>query len=120
MFAVWLVSLSLQVLITVFFVYIPINYSVEDTPSKLLTIIQGVVVLIVGLIAWKVIIDPRGKEPLAIISGALRKAIKRKGSERELKSGSDWVRLDDEEKLAEVFPHVIKMYSQKQAKNVGQ
>ena len=79
----------MQVLITVFFVYIPINYSIEDTPSKLLTIIQGVVVLIVGLIAWKVIVDPRGKEPLAIISGALRKVIKRKDSKRELKSGSD-------------------------------
>ena len=108
-FAVWLVSLSLQVLVTAFFVYIPINYSIEDTPSKLLTIIQGAVVLIVGLIAWKVIVDPRGKEPLAIISGALRKVIKRKGSKRELKSGSDWVTLDDEEKLAEVFHHVIEV-----------
>ena len=108
-FAVWLVSLSLQVLVTAFFVYIPINYSIEDTSSKLLTIIQGVVVLILGLIVWKVIVDPRGKEPLAIISGALHKVIKRKGSERELKSGSDWVGLDDEEKLAEVFTHVIKL-----------
>ena len=108
MFAVWLVSLSLQVLVTVFFVYIPINYSIEDTPSKLLTIIQGVVVLIVGLIAWKVIVDPRGKEPLAIISGALRKAIEKKNPEHKIKS-DQWVKFDDEEKLAEVLHHVVKI-----------
>ena len=108
-FAVWLVSLSLQVLVTVFFVYIPINYSIEDTPSKLITIIQGVVVLIVGLIAWKVIVDPRAKEPLAIISGALRKVIEKKDSKRGIDI-DEWVRFDDEEKLAKVLYHVIKLY----------
>ena len=36
-FAVWFVCLSLQVLVTAFFVYIPINHSIEDTPSTLLT-----------------------------------------------------------------------------------
>ena len=94
--------------VTAFFVYIPINYSIEDTSSKLLTIIQGVVVLIVGLIAWKVIVDPRGKEPLAIISGALRKLIEKKDSKREIKS-DQWVRFDDEEKLTEVLHHVIEL-----------
>ena len=40
----WLISVSLQVLLSVFFVYIPINNSIEDTcaPSMLLTIIQGI------------------------------------------------------------------------------
>ena len=106
--AVWLVSLSLQILVTVFFVYIPINYSIEDTLSTLLTIIQGVIVLILGLIAWKVIVDPRGKEPLATISGALRMVIKKKDPNREIKS-DQWVRFDDEKKLAEVLHHVIKI-----------
>ena len=82
---------------------------IEETPSTLLTIIQGITVLFVGLIAWKVIVDPRGKGPLAIIIGALRKAIKKKDPNRGIKSDTEWVRFDDEEKLAEVLHHVIKI-----------
>ena len=59
-FAVWFVCLSLQVLVTAFFVYIPINHSIEDTPSTLLTIIHSINAVFLGLIAWKVIVDPRG------------------------------------------------------------
>ena len=58
-FAVWFVCLSLQVLVTAFFVYIPINHSIEDTPSSLLTIIHSINAVFLGLIAWKVIVDPR-------------------------------------------------------------
>ena len=108
-FAVWFVSLSLQVLITVFIVYTPINHSIEDTPTKLLTITQGIIVLVVGLIAWKVIVDPRSKGTLSAISGALRKAIKKKDSKCELKSDEEWVKLDDDGKLAEVLLHVIEI-----------
>ena len=107
--AVWLVSFSLQVLITVFFVYIPINHSIEDTPTKLLTIIQGIGAVFLGLIAWKVIVDPRGKGPLSTISGALRKAIKKKDPKRKLNNDPEWVGFDDEDKLAEVLHHVIKL-----------
>ena len=59
-FAVWFVCLSLQVLVTAFFVYIPINHSIEDTPSSLLTIIHSINAVLLGLIAWKVIADPQG------------------------------------------------------------
>ena len=61
-FAVWFVCISLQVLVTAFFVYIPINHSIEDTPSSLLTIIHSINAVFLGLIAWKVIADPRGNE----------------------------------------------------------
>ena len=57
----WLFSISLQILLTLFFVYIPINNSIEETPSTLFTIIQGVTVVFLGLIAWKVIVDPSGR-----------------------------------------------------------
>ena len=108
--AVWFVSLSLQVLITVFFVYIPINHSIEDTPSTLLTIIQGTGAVFLGLIAWKVIVDPRGNDaPLSTISGALRKAIKKKNHKCELSNDQEWVGFNDEDKLAEVLHHVIKL-----------
>ena len=59
---VGILTVSFQVLITVFVVYIPINHSVEDTPSRLSTIVHGVGALFIGLIAWKVIVDPRGTE----------------------------------------------------------
>ena len=111
-FAVWFVSLSFQVLVTIFFIYIPINHSIEDTPSTLLTIIQGIGAVFLGLIAWKVIVDPRSSGKLgslSIISGALRKAIKKKGPTCKLHGDSEWDGFNEEEKLAEVLSHVIKI-----------
>ena len=106
----WLFSVSLQILLTLFFVYIPINNSIEETPSTLLTIIQGVTVVFLGLITWKVIIDPSGEVgTLSIISGALREAIQKKNPRCELHSDSKWNQLKDEQKLAEVLHHVIKI-----------
>ena len=49
------------------------------------------------------IVDPRDKESVSIISGALQKVIKEKAH-----NGSEWDRFDNEEKLAEVLHHVIK------------
>ena len=104
----WLISVSLQILLSAFFVYIPINHSIEDTPSTLLTIIQGVTVVFLGLITWKVIVNPSGKGPFSVISGALRKVIEKKDPKREIKSDR-WDGFDDVEKLAEVLHHVIKI-----------
>ena len=73
------VSLAFQILVTAFFVYIPINNSIEETPSTLLTIIQGVTVVFIihgisavflGLIAWKVIVDPRDNATQPTTAGA--------------------------------------------------
>ena len=106
----WLFSISLQILLTLFFVYIPINNSIEETPSTLFTIIQGVTVVFLGLIAWKVIVDPSGEVgTLSIISGALQEAIQKKNPRCELHSDSEWNQLKDEQKLAEVLHHVIKI-----------
>ena len=111
--SVWVVLLSFQVLVTVFFVYIPINHSIEDTPSTLLTIIQGTGAVFLGLIAWKVIIDPSGEAgTLSIISGALRTAIKNNDPNRMLHSDPQWANFNDEEKLAEVLRHVITLQRQ--------
>ena len=120
--AVWFVSLSFQVLVIVFFVYIPINHSIEDAPSSLLTIIQGTGAVLLGLIAWKVVIDPRGNDAppqqkvetldLSIISGALRMAIKNNDPNHKLHSDSKWANFNDEEKLAEVLCHVIPLQLQ--------
>ena len=111
--SVWVVSLSFQVLVTVFFIYIPINHSIEETPSALLTLIQGTGAVFLGLIAWKVIIDPSNEAgTLSIISGALRKAIKNNDPNRELHSDPRWANFNDEEQLAEVLRHVIPLQRQ--------
>ena len=65
--------------------------------------------MFLGLIAWKVIVNPSGKGFLSIISGALRKAFKKKNHECELHSDSEWDGFDDEKKLTEVLHHVIKI-----------
>ena len=59
-FVVWAVIFFYEVLITYFILIIPINNSVEDAPARLLTIIQSVGTLFLGLITWKIITDPRG------------------------------------------------------------
>ena len=59
MIAVYVGTVIFQVLVTVFIVYIPINNAIENTPTRLSTIIQGVGTLFLGLIAYKIIIDPR-------------------------------------------------------------
>ena len=68
--AVWFVSLAFQILVTAFFVYIPINHSIEGTPSTLLTILHGISAVFLGLIAWKVIVDPRDNTTQPTTAGA--------------------------------------------------
>ena len=70
MFAVYVVTVIFQVLVTVFVVYIPINNAIENTPTRLSTIIQGVATLFLGLIAYKIIIDPR---ETSTVKGAIQK-----------------------------------------------
>ena len=66
--------------------------------------------MFLGLITWKIVVDPRGKGGhLSTISGALRKAIQKK-NKCELHSDSEWARFDNEKKLTEVLHHVIKIY----------
>ena len=64
--------------------------------------------MFLGLITCKV--NPSGKGPLSIISGALRKVIAKKKKDPKCGIKSDqWDGFDDEEKLAEVLHHVVKI-----------
>ena len=55
----WLVIVVFQVVLAVFVVIIPIKHSIEKIPAKVYTFLQGVGTLLVALIAYKVIHDPR-------------------------------------------------------------
>ena len=58
-FAVWAVLWAYETLTIYYILNIPINNSIEKAPARLLTIIQSVGTLFLGLIAWKIIADPR-------------------------------------------------------------
>ena len=60
MCSTWLVIIGFQVLITFFFFYIPIKHSIENMPTFLYAFISGTGILLLLLIAYKVIHDPRG------------------------------------------------------------
>ena len=97
----WLAINGFQVLITVFFVYIPIKHSIENTPTFLYAFISGSGVLLLLLIAYKVIHDPRGT---LSISGTIQNVFHKVKDKNVCDMGNDaWKKLDEEEKLAELM-----------------
>ena len=105
-FGVFVIALCYQALITVFIVYIPINNAIENTPSRLFIAIQSVGALLLGFLAYKIII---GKESLSIIIGAITNVIKMQPKFYD--ESTPWNELDNEEKFAEVLHHVFKINS---------
>jgi len=87
----------------VFVVMIPISYSIQDTPNTVYTIIQGISVLLLSLVAYKVILDPNSSFS---VGGGLQIALTRLKSRKDSTTGlytRDWKNLNDEQKLADVF-----------------
>ena len=104
MIVAWLTIIAFQVLITFFFVYIPIKHSIENTPTFLYAFISGTGILLLLLIAYKVIHDPRGT---LSISGTVQNILqKMENKNLKLRNVKDWDDLDEEEKFTElVYTH---------------
>ena len=101
--AVFLIALVYQLLITVFIAFVPTNNAIENTPSRLFIAIQSVGALLIGYLAYQTIV---GKDSLSIITGAIRKVIKMQPT---FYTGStEWKRLENEEKFAEILQHAFK------------
>ena len=104
---VFLAIAGSQVLLTAFVVMIPINYSIQDTPNTVYTIVQGISALLLALVTYKVILDPKdllSKGSLTIGDGVkklLTKLTLKKEPSKLYKK--KWEDLADEEKLAEVL-----------------
>ena len=98
------IALSYQALITVFIAFIPINNAIENTPSRIFIAIQSVGALLLGFLAYQMIV---GKQSLSIIIGAIINMIK---MPPKFYTGSDtqWNTLGNEEKFAEVLQHAFK------------
>ena len=100
----WLTIIAFQVLTSFFFVYIPVKHSIENTPSFLYAFISGTGVLLLLLIAYKVIHDPRGT---LSVSGTIQNVLhKMKDKKLKLRDVDNWDDLDEEEKFTEfVYSH---------------
>ena len=99
----WLTIVGLQLLTSFFFVYIPVKHSIENTPTFLYAVVSGSGVLLLLLIAYKVIHDPRGT---LSISGIIQNILHKMEDENlQLTNINNWDDLDDEEKFTELVYH---------------
>ena len=88
-----------------FFIYIPINNSIEDTPSQVYAIYQGIVVILTALLAYIVVVKPRSLSITKAVEEALKK-IKIK----DRKNKDSWNDMSNEERLAEVLTNAVDRY----------
>ena len=101
MFITWLTIIAFQVLTSFFFVYIPVKHSIENTPTFLYAVTSGTGVLLLLLIAYKVIHDPRGT---LSISGTIQNILhKMEDKNLKLSNVKNWDNLDEEEKFTELI-----------------
>ena len=95
-----------QAMFTVFFIMMPISHSIEDTPNTLYTIIQGFSALLLALVAYKVILDPRGSFSISDGVKNMLTNLKPKNDKlntTKLYGSRGWDKLAEEEKLAELL-----------------
>ena len=83
MVGIIIITAGSQALFTVFVVMIPISYSIQDTPNTVYTIIQGISVLLLSLVAYKVILDPNSSFS---VGGGLQIALTRLKSRKDSKN----------------------------------
>ena len=83
-----------------FFIYIPINNSIEDTPTQVYAIYQGIVVILTALLAYIVLVKPR--------SFSITKAVQKTLEDQKNKDGRK--DISNEERLAEVLTKAVERY----------
>ena len=86
-----------------FFIYIPINNSIEDTPTQVYAIYQGIIVILTALLAYIVVVKPKSFS----IKKAIEKALKKI---KDQKNKDDWKDISNEERLAEVLTNAADRY----------
>ena len=119
-FVVLFVTVCYQILITMFYVFLPINHSVENVPSRLFLILQVASALLVSLLAYKIAFGLRETPSLSAMSSAIRNFLLIKGQfetkdEKTKKqchvyNKMNWDTLDEDTKLTFLLP---KLWSQK-------
>ena len=90
-----------------FFIYIPINNSIEDTPTQVYAIYQGIIAVLTALLAYIVIVKPRSFS----IKVAVKETLKKIGETKDQTWKNDWKAISDKEKLAEVLTTAVNKYA---------
>ena len=103
-FVVFFVTVCYQTLITAFYVFLPINQSVESLPSHFFRILQVASSLLVSLLAYKIIFGIQSTPSLSAISSAIRNfLLKKKDENANLRNKRNWDTLDVDKKLTHLL-----------------
>ena len=103
-FVVLFVTVCYQILITTFYVFIPINNSVENVPSRIFLILQVASAILLSLLAYKIAFGLRETPSLSAISSAIRNfLLKKKDENSNLRNKRNWDTLDEDKKLTRLL-----------------
>ena len=98
-FVVLCVTVCYQILITTFYVFIPINNSVENVPSRIFLILQAASAILLSLLAYKIAFGLRETPSLSAISNTIRNfLLKKKDENSNLRNKRNWDTLDEDKK----------------------
>ena len=89
-----------------FFIYIPINNSIEDTPTQVYAIYQGIIVILTALLAYIVVVKPKSFS----IKKAIEKALHEIKEIKDRKNKNSWKDISNEERLVEVLTNAANRY----------
>ena len=102
-FVVLFITVCYQILITTFYVFIPINNSVENVPSRIFLILQVASAILLSLLAYKIAFGLRETPSLSAISSAIRNFLLKKDENSNLRNKRNWDTLDEDTKLTRLL-----------------
>ena len=103
-FVVLFVTVCYQILITTFYVFLPINHSVENVPSRIFLILQVASAILLSLLAYKIAFGLRETPSLSAMSSAIRNFLLKKRDENSnLCNKRNWDCLDEDKKLTHLL-----------------
>ena len=103
-FVVLFVMVCYQILITTFYVFLPINHSVENVPSRIFLILQVASAILLSLLAYKIAFGLRETPSLSAMSSAIRNFLLKKRDENSnLCNKRNWDCLDEDKKLTHLL-----------------
>ena len=94
------------VMIACFFIYIPINNSIEDTPTKIYAIYQGIIAVLTALLAYIVVVKPGSFSITRAVKKALNEINETKGNVIK----ENWNKISNDERLAGVLRKAVEDY----------
>ena len=103
-FVVFFVTVCYQILITTFYVFLPINHSVENVPSRIFLILQVASAILLSLLAYKIAFGLRETPSLSAMSSAIRNFLLKKWDKNSnLRNKRNWDCLDEDKKLTHLL-----------------